>query len=153
MSNGFYLQWDIEGEKQLSRRLENVSSQIKDLTPAFSSVASTLKGIFSNDVFQTQGAIIGESWSPLKKAYAIQKAKKYGSKGILEATGAMRQGFMTLVKPDMAMVWNKVSYFKYHQSNEPRNKLPRRVMMKLGNQQKEIVVKIFKSYFYKLEHK
>lgn len=125
-----------------------MSDKVRDWTPAFREAAQTLKSIFENDVFESQGAIIDEHWSPLKKGYAIQKAKKYPGKGILEATGNMRSGFMTLWRPDMAAVWNKVEYFKYHQSNQPRSSnLPRRVMMKLADSQREQVVKIFHTYF------
>lgn len=127
-----------------------MSEKVKNWTPAFQEAAITLKNVFSQDVFSSEGSIINESWSPLKQAYALQKAKKYPGKGILEATGAMRNGFMTLWRPDMAKVWNDIAYFKYHQSNKARSSnLPRRVMMKLGDDQREQVVKIFHTYFQK----
>jgi len=148
MADGKYLSWEIEGQKQLSRRLQIMAEKVKNWTPAFKEAAMTLKDTFQNDVFASQGGVIDESWSPLKKAYALQKAKKYPGKGILEATGDMRNGFMTLWRPDMAKVWNQVEYFKYHQSNKPRmSNLPRRVMMKLGNRQRVEVVKIFHTHF------
>jgi len=143
----FELKYTIEGETQLSRRLLIMADKVKDWTPAFEETAMTLKDIFSNDVFQSQGAIIEEQWSPLSKAYAYRKNKKYPGKGILEATGKMRAGFMSLYRSDMAQVWNEVDYFKYHQSNKPRTKLPRRVMMKLAEAQRQQVVKIFHNYF------
>jgi phage gpG-like protein len=147
MSQGFSISWEIEGEKQLSRKLLLMASRVKDWTPAFEQTAYELKNLFSQDVFATEGAVINEHWAPLSKAYAYQKAKKYPGKGILEATGKMRNGFMTLWRPDMAAVWNEVEYFKYHQSNKPRTKLPRRVMMKLDIRQREQVVKIFHTHF------
>ena len=143
----FYLSWTIEGEKQLSRNLLLLADKVRDWTPAFEETAYTLKNIFQNDVFASEGSVIEEHWSPLKKAYALQKAKKYPGKGLLEATGTMRNGFMTLWRPDMAMVWNDVEYFKYHQSNQPREKMPRRVMIKLAEAQRTQVVRIFNTYF------
>lgn len=140
--------WSIEGEKQLSRNLLIMAERVKDWSPAFRETAQSLKLVFSNDVFNTEGAAIQEHWSPLSKAYAYRKAQKHPGKGILEATGTMKNSFMTLWRPDMAMVWNKVEYFKYHQSNKPRHNLPRRVMMKLGMDQKTQVVKIFHSHFH-----
>jgi phage gpG-like protein len=146
--NGFQLTWTIEGETQLSRRLVIMADRVKDWTPAFKETAYTLKEIFSGPVFDTEGAAIEEHWSPLSKAYALRKEKKHPGKGILEATGTMRSGFMTLWRPDMAQVWNKVEYFKYHQSNLPRRSgLPRRVIMKLAETQRQQVVKIFHTYF------
>ena len=148
---GLQLSFNIEGEQQLSRNLLIMAERVKDWTPAFRETAEELKSIFENDVFTTQGAVIDEHWSPLKKGYALAKSKKYPGKGLLEATGTMRHGFMTLWRPDMAAVWNKVEYFKYHQSNQARSSnLPRRVMIKLANAQKVQVVKIFHSYFNKV---
>ena len=149
----FQIKWEIEGEVQLSRTLLIMSQRVKDWTPAFRDTATYLKDVFSSDVFATQGGAIGEKWSPLKKGYALQKSKRFPGQPILVATGEMKNGFMTLWRPDMAQVWNKVEYFKYHQSNAPRSKLPRRVMMKLANAQKEQVVRIFNTYFQQLVNK
>lgn len=148
---GFQLSYLIEGEIQLNRNLLILSERVKDWTPAFKQTAEMLKSVFESDVFQSEGAVIEERWSPLKKGYALQKAKKHPGKSVLEATGAMRGGFMTLWRPDMAAVWNKVEYFKYHQSNQPRSSnLPRRVMIKLANAQKVEVVRIFQKHFQQI---
>lgn len=147
MPQGFNLSFNIEGEQQLSKRLFLLGNRMKDWTPAFQETAYTLKSIFSKDTFDTEGAVINEKWSPLSRAYAARKEKIHPGKGILEATGRMKNGFMTLWRPDMAAVWNEVEYFKYHQSNQPRHKLPRRVMMKLGQSQRTQVVRIFNTHF------
>lgn len=145
--NGFYLSFNIEGEQQLSRKLLVVADKVKDWLPAFQETADTLKNLFSNDVFASEGAVIEEHWSPLKQAYAYQKQKKYPGKGTLEATGAMRGSFVSQATANMASISNSADYFKYHQSNKPRTKLPRRVMMKIANPQKVMVVRIFHDYF------
>jgi phage gpG-like protein len=144
---GFGLMFQIEGDVELARVLRVAADKIDNWTPAFEETAITLKKIFSEDVFKTQGAIIEENWSPLSKAYAYRKAKKYPGKGILEASGTMKAGFMTMFRNDMTQIWNEISYFKYHQSNQPRTKMPRRVMMKLAEAQRVQVVRIFQKYF------
>lgn len=143
----YELTWTIEGSKDLSQRLLIMSDKVKDYTPAFQDSAEYLKEIFSGDVFNTQGGAIDESWAPLSEDYAIRKAKKFPGKGILEATGTMRDSFLTSWAADRAEVWNTAEYFKYHQSNQPRSRLPRRVMMKLAMAQQQAVVKIFHTYF------
>lgn len=153
MAQKFALSFSIEGEKQLSRNLLILADRIQDWTPAFRETASSLKAVFEEDVFKTQGGAIGEHWSPLSAAYAHKKAQMYPGKGILEATGRMKSGFMAEFKSNYAKVWNEVEYFKYHQSNKPRSKLPRRVMMKLDNSQKTMVIKIFQSYFHEIVNK
>jgi len=141
------LRWSIEGREDLVRRLRGISDKLQDWRPAFEETAHDLKEIFANDVFDTEGRAIGQPWAPLSPAYAAYKAQKYPGKGILEASGKMRKSFQTLVKPDMAAIWNTAAYFKYHQSNQPRFHLPRRAMMALAEQQKQLIVKIFHTYF------
>lgn len=153
MSQAFHISWTIEGEQQLSRNLRIMADRIEDWTPAFKETAMDLKGIFSEDVFASEGSTIQEHWAPLSKAYAYRKALKYPGKGILEATGRMKQGFQAEWRADYAKVWNDIAYFKYHQSNKPRSKMPRRVMMKLADSQRTQVVKIFHSYFHEIVSK
>ena len=145
----FQLNWTIEGEKQLSRNLRGVSETMGDWRPAFKKVAKELKDIFENDVFATRGRAIDESWKPLSPKYlAAKRAQGYPSDPLIK-TGKMQKSFKSLVKVDNATIWNAIAYAKYHQSNKPRTKLPRRAMMKLGNAQKALVVKIFHTHFVK----
>lgn len=143
------LSWEIEGTKQLSRTLTGIGKGIKDWTPAFKESADSLAKIFSNEVFRTKGAEIGEKWKPLKPSYlAAKRAAGYPADPLVR-TGEMQRNFKTLFKPDYGQVWNATAYFKYHQSDKPRSSnLPRRVMMKLGENQKQLVVKIFHTYWY-----
>ena len=141
------IQFMIEGELQLSRRLTGIAESARDWGPAFKQSVEDLKQVFSGPVFETRGAEIDASWSPLSKAYALRKAKLYPGKGILEATGAMKNSFASKFDATSASVWNTATYFKYHQSNQPRTKLPRRVMMKLTENLKQMVVKDFQEYF------
>jgi hypothetical protein len=142
------LQWSIEGEKQLVRRLRGIREEAVNWQPAFDEASKELQEIFANDVFQTQGRAIGQKkWQPLSPAYAARKERLYPNKGILEATGRMRNSFKRMFAPDMGAVWNAAEYFKYHQSNKPRSKIPRRIMMHLGHQQRTLVVKIFHTHW------
>ena len=143
------LSWQIEGTQQLSRVLKGIGDGIKDWTPAFREASQELAKIYANDVFETRGRAIGETWQPLSPVYLAQKVKQGYPADPLVRTGAMKGSFKTLFKADFAEVWNSATYFQYHQSSAPRTKLPRRVMMKLGEQQKQLVVKIFHTYWYK----
>lgn len=143
---GFQLEWDIEGEKQLSRKLQIDASAIKDFRKPFTTAANSLKKIFEQDVFQTQGAVIGEKWARLSPYTVAQKARLGFPLQPLVRTGFMRGAFKTAVSSDQAVIYNDAEYFKYHQSNRPRTRLPRRVMMKLGLNQREMVVKVFHEF-------
>lgn len=146
------LNWAIEGEEQLVRRLRNIGAGVKDWTDAFHEAADRLQGIFEDDVFASEGGKIGERWQPLKPQYLAQKVAAGYPADILIKTGLMKSSFKNDVKKDQATIYNTSPYFKYHQSRSSRTVIPRRIMMKLGNPQKEIVVKIFHTYWYKKTH-
>ena len=140
------LSWTIEGDKQISRRLEGLKSNLKNFKPAFKDASEMLVGIFSKDVFSTKGSVIDENWPRLSPNTIKQKIKRGFGIQPLIATGTMQGSFKSVVDTDMAVISNKAEYFKYHQSNKPRRHLPRRVMMKIGNNQKVEVVRIFQAY-------
>ena len=140
------LSWSIEGEKQISRNLEGLKHNLKNFKEPFKDASNMLVGIFSKDVFSTKGSVIGEQWARLSPMTIKQKAKRgFGSEPLI-ATGTMQGSFRTIVETDKAVIYNKSDYFKYHQSNKPRKKLPRRVMMKIANTQKVEVVRIFQRH-------
>jgi phage gpG-like protein len=144
---GFQLQWEIEGERQLSRVLLGMSSKLTDYTPPFRDSANYLTGLFSRDVFSTQGAVIGERWQRLSPYTVAQKARRGHPSTPLVGTGAMQRSFQSIVSTDQAVIYNTAAYFKYHQSNkQPRTKLPRRVMMRIHDGQREQIVRYFQQY-------
>ena len=145
----FELSFTIEGEKQLSRKLQIVADGIKDFSDPFKQTAGYLVDAFQQ-TFDYQGSNIGVAWPPLKESTISQKAKNYAGSPMLVRTGALKAGFQSLYTTDYAKVWNSVNYFKYHQSSQPRHKLPRRQMMNLDESIKENIVKYFQAYIQKL---
>lgn len=142
----FQLSWTIEGDKQLSRVLTRMTTDIKDFKIPLTTIAENLTSLYSKDVFETQGSAIGETWRPLSENTLKAKKRMGYPSTPLVATGAMMQGFRSIVTSDQAVIYNTQDYFKYHQSNKPRKKLPRRVMMKIANRQKEMIVKEFQNF-------
>jgi len=140
------LEWTIEGEKQLSRKLIGLDNALRDFSYPFSQSAEYLKGVFSRDVFETQGAAIGERWRRLSPYTVAQKARKGFPSTPLVGTGAMQNSFRTIVSSDQAVIYNAAEYFKYHQSKAPREHLPRRVMMKLADNQRREIVRFFQEH-------
>jgi phage gpG-like protein len=140
------ISWTIEGETQLSRKLIGLRDDLRDLRRPFSDSADYLKGVFSRDVFQTQGAAIGETWKRLSPYTVAQKARQGYPATPLVGSGRMQKSFQTIVSSDQAVIYNDAAYFKYHQSRAPRSHLPRRVMMKIYHRQREEVVRFFLQY-------
>lgn len=137
----FDIKIDLEGERQLNRRLRIVSSGVKNLYPAMKTTGQLLQDLFEGAVFQTKGAVIGEPWAKRKYSYPWP---------ILEKTGKMRRGFKYKASSMKAEIYNTVEYFKYHQSILPRRKLPRRVMMKVDVKRRDAIVQIFRKEINKL---
>ena len=143
------LQWSIEGEVQLSRKLIGLSNNLKDYTRPFSDSATYLKGIFSRDVFQTQGRAIGETWKRLSPATVSAKARRGDpAEPLITSRAVMQNSFYTIVSSDQAVIGNRAAYFKYHQSNAPRARIPRRVMMKIASAQRAEIVRFFQQYIH-----
>lgn len=143
---GFRLEWSIDGDKQLSRVLLGLGSKMDDLSYPFRQSADYLKGVFSRDVFDTQGGAIGERWQRLSPYTVAQKARRGYPLTPLVGTGRMQNSFQTVVSSSQAVIYNTSEYFKYHQSKLPRTKLPRRIVMKLADQQKETIVRYFQEH-------
>jgi phage gpG-like protein len=141
------LRMSLQGEVQLSRNLQFLSDAVQDWTPAFEQSGEDLVEFFGYDVFESQGEAIDEPWQELSPAYAKQKERRFPGTGILEATGAMRDSFMQAADSTSLRVWNAMEYFKFHQSNQPRTRMPRRAMMRLTQQLRELVIKNFQTLF------
>jgi len=129
-----YLQFQIEGEKQLSRKLVGISVKARNWRPQMRKIGKYLVGVFSGPVFDTRGREIGEPW---------KKRKIPAPWPLLQRSGKMRRSFKSLPRMVSVEIMNTADYFKYHQSSKPRtSKLPRRVMMKIDSKRKEGIVKI-----------
>jgi len=125
-----YIDFVIEGEKQLSRNLRGVS----DWSDTFRTVGGKLQGLFSGPVFETEGKEIGEPWAKRTKSYPWK---------LLQKSGRMKSGFKYDATKNSVTIYNETPYFAYHQSNKPRRVLPRRVMMKIDNKRKTDIIHQF----------
>jgi len=125
----------LEGEKQLSRRLQVTPRNISNFKAPLFRIAGEIRGSIDTN-FSQRGGLFGR-WVPRKdnKPHPL-----------LEKTGKMRSNFKTKLAPSYVEIYNPTSYFKYHQSNKPRKKLPRRIMMKIDNQRKEFIQKAFQKH-------
>jgi len=134
------LQFTIEGVTEFNRRLNKFSDNIKDWSQSTEKVGQYLKGFFTNEVFESEGSIIGEKWKDGPYYHKLQR------------TGFMRNSFYFKNDKEKVELGNTAGYFKYHQSNQPRkSNLPRRIMMKLGESQKRKIIKYFQEQIIALK--
>jgi len=130
---------EIEGDKELSRRLLIAADGLEDFSEPLESIGGELKKSF-DDNFAARGGLFGD-WVP---------RKDNNTWPLLEKTGDMRNSFTDEVHSDFVILTNTAPYFPYHQSNKPRQRLPRRVMMKIDQQRKTFITKAFQEYIVKV---
>jgi|SRR5579885_1723024 len=128
------LEATIEGQTELQRYLLGVETAIKDWKPALEASAKELMKSFQLN-FDARGGLFG-GWAARKKSYPWP---------LLEKTGAMRGSFYQQITPDKLVIGNRAPYFPYHQSNAPRTRLPRRVMMAIDETRAVLIVKAFQA--------
>ena len=136
------VQIKVVGSEETLNKLRKVGVQLNNFSTEFRKSGEFLVSFFSNEVFETQGQIIGESWKSLTPAVEFKKRIEFPGRGILERTGHMRKSFKAISSSTFLKIFNPVSYFKYHQSGKPRTKLPRRVMLKMDRQRVDEVISI-----------
>lgn len=136
------IEGSIEGEQQLSRRLMVMSDGLNDFSEPLQASATELMHSFDTN-FASEGQLFG-GWEARKQDYPWP---------ILQRTGFMKGNFQSDVGRDEAVLTNPTDYFPYHQSNAPRTKLPRRVMMKIDQERKVFIQKAFQAYIIMISRK
>ena len=111
--------------------MRGLSTSLNDFKGVFGKIGGYLGSFFKNEVFSTEGAVIGERWAVGPYYHRLQR------------TGKMKNSFIHKEAKDYVLITNTAPYFKYHQSKLPRRKLPRRIMMKLAESQRQRIIKMF----------
>ena len=150
------IQFTIEGDKQIDvlmdRMVKGVSNFREPLQESATYMQKQIQNQFSTEGGQFKGTPGGSKWDRLSEPYGTNKSKSYPGKGILSKTGKMQRSFRSVVSRSVATIFNTSSYFKYHQSNKARSKLPRRVMLAIGTGQQTQIFKFFNKYLNKLRN-
>lgn len=137
------LNFEIEGEKQLARRFMVTPVELGNMKTLFFKIGREIR-ISVDDNFSSRGALFGSPWKPRVPQY--RGGMRVDTWPLLEKTGRMRRAFAQNLGPDYVEIFNPTDYYKYHQSNKPRRKLPRRIMLKLDEIRKTFIVKEFQEH-------
>lgn len=150
---------EIDGERQLSRKLQGYLGNVQDLSGAFERMAEDWRQS-RIDVFVAEGAYEGlPAWEPL--APSTKKGKEHlGVDLILYRTGelyrATTQPETTIEPLELRMVIDN-DYGIYHQSPRPRQPkadgsgpiLPRREFASLGPKQKSRWMRFLREHLFR----
>lgn len=111
------------------------AQDLEDAVAVWEAIADSLEDEVSRN-FQTEGSSSGARWHPLSRRYAKWKAKVYPGRGILEATGALRESFeqggaghVREIRPKKFIWGSTIDYGQYHQTGG--DALPRRPILRV----------------------
>lgn len=150
MSTPGFLSFDVEMDKAFAKGLERAQSAVADLRPAFKSIAADFyrseKSIFmlksagqypdfKNSPIKLKS---GKTYTPAESPYKVRKRKIHGFEyPLLKATGALEESVTSpngkdavyILDKQGVTIGSKVPYLGYHQSDEPRAKMPLRKIL------------------------
>ena len=138
----------IEGKQRVSGLFQKVDKRLSNLNEPLKNSNDYMRDEIDKN-FAKEGRVFGNRWKRLNSKYSAVKRRRYGKTKILEATGKMKDSFKSKFFRNKVVITNPTPYFKYHQSNKPRQKMPRRVMMEITRTQQTEIYRIFTKYLHK----
>lgn len=141
----------VEGLQRLDGLFSSMDRGLNNLREPLNEANKYMRSEIDKN-YENQGQTFGDKWEKLSPTYARRKARETGNKPLLVRTGKMKRSFRSRVGSKKAVIDNPTSYFKYHQSNKPRKKLPRRVMMEIGRTQQTEINRFFTKYLNKIKN-
>lgn len=139
---GLPLEFTIQGEKQMSVELGIAADHLSDFSQPMRKTSVIMMNAVQEN-YDGRGSRFGK-WKPRKPTNPPQ------THPLLEKSGKMRRSMYKESGQNHALVSNKdTKKFRVHQSNEPRSKIPRRVMLAMDDRMNTDIVKVFQAYIVK----
>lgn len=140
----------ITGTQEQLDKLKKLDTGLTDFSSAFNRIGDRVTKYFAGEAYASQGGVFNAVWAPLSPAYAQRKAigntkrppigkGAYPGRGILEASGEMRKSFKYESATGGVSITNTAPQAIYHQSTEPRTKMPYRPIMLINDGVRDIV--------------
>ncbi len=143
--------FEILGERQVSRMLSRTTDKIADLGPYWQMVTGLLQDSIKEQ-FNTEGGRTG-GWAPLSDRYATDKARRFGSQPILVATGRLKDsltggsGFISRQEGNESLRFGtQLGYGTYHQTGT--SKMPQRRILDLTDNDRRTMMKMLQRHLF-----
>ncbi len=144
---------EIAGEVQVDRAIARFAEGCSDYRTVWPQVMDEFYAE-ERDQFQSEGAAGGQGWQPLSPAYLQWKERHYPGQPIMRRTGALESSLTSATDANAVALQgrtalalgSRVQYALYHQSLEPRTRLPRRPLVQLTEQFARTVMRLFQVY-------
>jgi phage virion morphogenesis protein len=143
-------------DAELQAALSEFIGRAENLTPALNDLGEYLLRK-TRQRFDTSTAPDGTKWAPLTartikaKQRRATTGKPYRTKAdpsaILKDTFTLRNSITYQVSSNALYVGTNIEYGIYHQSEEPRTRLPRRAFLGLDDEDRTEAVEIFRDHF------
>lgn len=134
----------LQGDVLIQRKLQGLEDRMSDMRPAWPAVLEVFRGIM-RAAFASEGGSTGSPWPQLAES-TVKDRERQGFAGrhpILARTHTLERaltsdggGSVIVQMPRYFAVAVDVDYFKFHQSNKPRTKIPRRAPINLTQDNK-----------------
>jgi|GEM_PF-730631 len=153
----FRFKMDIAGEVQLDRGIARFAEGVGDYRPIWPVIADDFYAE-EKEQFASEGSAGGEAWTPLSPAYAGWKEVHFPGMPIMQRTGDLERSLTSAGDPNSVRVetrkaltlGTRVPYAIYHQSLDPRTKLPRRPIIMLTNAFKAATMRNIQAYLVQI---
>lgn len=137
-------------DDRVRRKLGQISSGVRDFSKPLNQASDKLLIFFGEDVFETQGRAISQSWRALAESTLRARSRRTGyyaqppieTNKKLVWTGRLKQGFQKQVEKFRSTISNNVKYFRYNQDTRP--------MLAVTDKVTAIVRKAFNTFFRNL---
>jgi hypothetical protein len=141
------------GETEMARNLLRFKERAEDMRPAFDEIHRDFLEMEGKQ-FQGQGVFSG-GWEPLamstleaKRRLGIDPRIMFGPTGDLfsSLTTSTDPNHIYRTTMDEMFIGSAVDYGRYHQSRQPRHRLPRRPLVELSEYRKDKWVKLLQEH-------
>lgn len=138
----------IRGDKEILSKLARRVKNLRDFSQELNEVGRYLVRFYQNDVFDTEGQVIGENWTNLKPEYEEKKRSVFPGAGILTASGKLRKSFKYDAGPKRMIFRNTLKkYGPTHQFGDKKRGIPQRVFFKIDEARQRKIVDIINKGF------
>jgi len=152
VTGSLHVSVEIDGDTELSRKLQGYLGRVGNWKPFFESVAENWSSTRER-IFAAEGAFEGqEAWQPLSERYAAWKARHYPGMPTLQRTGALLEAVTnpeTEIDDQRMVLTVPSEYAVYHQSSRARkSNLPRRPFASLTSGEKRRIMRGLREHIF-----
>lgn len=132
----------VKGSQRAIDKLRSLGKL--DFSNSLDLIGKYMTDFYGRQVFDTEGSIIGENWSPLNPQYEFAKRTKYPGAGILVASGKLRSSFRYFHTSTKLLFDNPTEYAMVHQKGYPPKNIPQRKFFKVDAERTRRIAEILR---------